>query len=59
LTRKIINPWQVFILAKQENHEGATITETIDLIKMGLAWNPDVKQNKNFIELVAHMKHKM
>jgi ABC-type nitrate/sulfonate/bicarbonate transport system ATPase subunit len=48
-----------FILAKQENHEGATITETIDLIEMGLAWNPEVKKNKNFIDLVAQMKHKM
>jgi ABC-type nitrate/sulfonate/bicarbonate transport system ATPase subunit len=48
-----------FILAKQEHHEGATITETIDLIEMGLAWNPEIKKNKDFQELVAQMKYKM
>lgn len=48
-----------FILAAKEQDKGATITETIDLIEMGLAWNPEVKRDKNFIELVAQMKNKM
>jgi ABC-type nitrate/sulfonate/bicarbonate transport system ATPase subunit len=48
-----------FILAAKEKDQGATITETIDLIEMGLAWNPEVKRDKNFIELVAQMKNKM
>lgn len=48
-----------FILANQPNKEGATITETIDLAAMGLCWNPDIKQNKDFQELVLQMKHKM
>lgn len=48
-----------FILANQEHKEGSTITETIDLIEMGFSWNPEIKKNKNFQELVAQMKYRM
>jgi ABC-type nitrate/sulfonate/bicarbonate transport system ATPase subunit len=48
-----------FILANQEHKEGATITEIIDLSKMGLCWDPEIKKNKDFQELVAQMKYKM
>ena len=48
-----------FILANQEHKEGATITETIDLIEMGLCWDRDIKKNKNFQDLVAQMKFRM
>lgn len=48
-----------FILANKENKQGATITETIDLIEMGLSWNPEIKKNKNFQDLVAQMKYRM
>ena len=48
-----------FILAKEEGLEGATITETIDLMQMGLAWEPNIKKNKNFIDLVYQMKYKI
>lgn len=48
-----------FILANQEHKEGATITETIDLIEMGFCWDRDIKKNKNFQELVAQMKYRM
>jgi ABC-type nitrate/sulfonate/bicarbonate transport system ATPase subunit len=48
-----------FILANQENKQGATITETIDMVEMGLCWDPEIKKNKNFIELVAQMKYRM
>lgn len=48
-----------FILANQENKPGATITETIDLIEMGLCWNRDIKSNKNFQDLVQQMKFRM
>lgn len=48
-----------FILANQPNKEGATITEKIDLIEMGLSWNPEIKMNKNFIDLVSQMKFRM
>lgn len=48
-----------FILANQEGKEGATITETIDMIEMGFCWNPEIKQNKDFHELVDQMKFRM
>lgn len=48
-----------FILANQEGKEGSTITETIDLIQLGFAWEPEIKKNKNFQELVLQMKFKM
>ena len=48
-----------FILANQEGHEGATITETIDLMHLGFAWNPEIKKNKDFQDLVSQMKFRM
>jgi len=48
-----------FILANENNKEGATITETIDLMEMGLSWDPEIKQNKKFLELVSQIKYKM
>ena len=48
-----------YILAKQEHKEGATITETIDLIEMGFCWEPEIRKNKNFQELVNQMKFRM
>jgi len=48
-----------FILANQENKQGSTVTETIDLIEMGFCWDPEIKKNKNFQELVAQMKYRM
>ena len=48
-----------FILANQEGHEGSTITETIDLAHLGFAWNPEIKKNKDFIDLVSQMKYRI
>ncbi|MCW3104987.1 MAG: transporter ATP-binding protein [Bacteroidetes bacterium] len=48
-----------FILANQEGKEGATITETIDLMQLGLCWDPEIKKNKAFQDLVAQMKFRM
>jgi ABC-type nitrate/sulfonate/bicarbonate transport system ATPase subunit len=48
-----------FILANQEGKSGATITETIDLVEMGFSWNPEIKKNKDFIEMVSQMKFRM
>lgn len=48
-----------FILASQNGKEGATITETLDLIEMGLAWQPEIKQNHRFQELVSQIKFKL
>jgi ABC-type nitrate/sulfonate/bicarbonate transport system ATPase subunit len=48
-----------FILANQDGKDGATITETIDITKMGFCWDPEIKRNKDFHELVSQMKYKM
>jgi ABC-type nitrate/sulfonate/bicarbonate transport system ATPase subunit len=48
-----------FILANEHGKEGATITEQIDLVESGLAWNPDIKNDRRFHELVAEMKYKI
>lgn len=48
-----------FILAKEKDKEGATITETLDLIEMNLAWNPEIRENATFQQLVAQIKHKI
>ena len=48
-----------FILANQEGKEGATITEKIDLMEMGFCWDPEIKKNKSFQDLVAQMKFRM
>jgi ABC-type nitrate/sulfonate/bicarbonate transport system ATPase subunit len=48
-----------FIVANEEGKFGATITEKIDLMQMGLAWEPDVKQNPCFHKLVAEIKLKI
>lgn len=48
-----------YILANQEGKQGATITETIDLMQMGMCWNPEIKRNHEFQELVAQLKFRM
>ena len=48
-----------YILAREEAKEGATITETLDLMKMGLAWNPEIRENEAFQQLVSQIKHKI
>jgi ABC-type nitrate/sulfonate/bicarbonate transport system ATPase subunit len=48
-----------FILANQAGEEGSTIVETIDLMAMGLAWDPEVKKNKAFHDLVDQIKYKL
>lgn len=48
-----------FILAVQDGKPGATITETIDLMQMGFTWDPEIKKNKGFQELVSQMKFRM
>jgi len=48
-----------FILAREKDKEGATITETLDLIEMGLAWNPGIREEGRFQKLVGEIKHKI
>ena len=46
-----------FVLAKEKDKEGATITQKLDLIQMGLAWDPEIRTKKPFIELVNQIKY--
>jgi ABC-type nitrate/sulfonate/bicarbonate transport system ATPase subunit len=48
-----------FVLACEKDQPGATITETIDLIELGLAWNPAIREKAEFQHLVAQIKHKI
>ena len=48
-----------FIIAKHKDHPGATITETLDLMKMGFAWDLDIKKRPAFQELVGQIKYKI
>jgi ABC-type nitrate/sulfonate/bicarbonate transport system ATPase subunit len=48
-----------FVLACEKDQPGATITETIDLIELGLAWNPAIREQAVFQHLVAQIKHKI
>jgi ABC-type nitrate/sulfonate/bicarbonate transport system ATPase subunit len=48
-----------FILAREKEKEGATITEILDLIELGFAWNPEIRENQHFQHLVSQIKHKI
>ena len=48
-----------YIIAREEGKEGATITETLDLMKLGFAWNPEIRESEPFQRLVAQIKHKI
>ncbi|HEY5749406.1 MAG TPA: ATP-binding cassette domain-containing protein [Chryseolinea sp.] len=48
-----------FILAREKDKAGATITETLDLIEMGLAWTPGIRENPQFQQVVSQIKHKI
>jgi ABC-type nitrate/sulfonate/bicarbonate transport system ATPase subunit len=48
-----------FIMANQPNKVGATITEKLDLIDKGFAWNKDIKKEAKFQDMVNDMKFKI
>ena len=48
-----------FILANEKGKEGATITEVIDLMDLGFAWNPHIKADHHFQDLVIDIKSKI
>jgi ABC-type nitrate/sulfonate/bicarbonate transport system ATPase subunit len=50
-----------FIIAKEKGKEteGATVTETLDLIEMGFAWNANIREDSKFQNLVSQIKHKI
>jgi ABC-type nitrate/sulfonate/bicarbonate transport system ATPase subunit len=47
------------ILAKEQGKDGATITEKIDLIELGLVWDKNIRANPRFQELVSQIKYKI
>ncbi len=48
-----------FILAKEEGKEGAIIKESLNLIEMGFAWDPEIIRQKEFIDFCASIKDKL
>ena len=46
----------VWVLAKEPDKEGATITHTYDLKEMGMAWEPNIRKRTDFQELVETVK---
>jgi len=47
---------EVWVLAKEPDKEGATITHTYDLKEMGMAWEPNIRKRTDFQELVETVK---
>lgn len=48
-----------FIIAREPGKEGAVITESIDLIEMGFAWDPEVIRRPEFIEFCVSIKDRI
>ena len=48
-----------FILANEHGKEGATITEKIDLMSLGLAWDPEIRAKPEFQKLITSIKNKI
>jgi ABC-type nitrate/sulfonate/bicarbonate transport system ATPase subunit len=46
----------VWVLAKEEGKEGATITKVLDLKAMGFAWDPDIRKRTEFQQFICDVK---
>lgn len=46
----------VVVLSNKDGN-GSTVIEEIDLIEMGLAWDPDIKRKPAFQDLLSHIKN--
>jgi polar amino acid transport system ATP-binding protein/sulfate transport system ATP-binding protein/NitT/TauT family transport system ATP-binding protein len=46
----------VFILGKKEGQEGSCIVRSIDLMERGLAWQPNVQEQKAFADTIREIK---
>jgi ABC-type nitrate/sulfonate/bicarbonate transport system ATPase subunit len=46
----------VWILAREKDKDGATITCNYDLKEMGMAWEPDIRHRTDFQQLVGTVK---
>ena len=47
----------VYILSSEIGKPGATFTRSFDLCKMGLAWDPEIRRKREFIDLIEDVKH--
>lgn len=48
-----------YILACEKGKEGATITEKIDIMELGLAWDTEVRKKSEFRNLISDIKNKI
>jgi len=48
-----------YIMASEYGKEGATITEKIDLMAEGMAWDPDIRNKIEFQKLIKDIKQKI
>ncbi|NSL89880.1 ABC transporter ATP-binding protein [Chitinophaga sp. Mgbs1] len=49
----------IWLLAPEEGKEGATIVQEYDLCKMGLAWQPNIREESSFQQLITEIKNKL
>ncbi|UYQ92295.1 ATP-binding cassette domain-containing protein [Chitinophaga horti] len=49
----------VWILGTEEGKPGATIVKEYDLCAMGLAWEPHIRENMAFVELLADIRRRL
>lgn len=47
----------VWLLAKEPDKEGATITKKFDLMEMGMAWDPGLRERADFLHFVKEVTH--
>jgi ABC-type nitrate/sulfonate/bicarbonate transport system ATPase subunit len=49
----------VWILGNEEGKAGATIKKEYDLCEMGLAWQPEIRTDRRFVELISEIKKQL
>jgi ABC-type nitrate/sulfonate/bicarbonate transport system ATPase subunit len=48
-----------YIIGTEEGKEGSVIKESIDLIEMGFAWNPEVMRDPEFLQFCGSIKERI
>lgn len=49
----------VWILGNEDGKSGATIKKEYDLCEMGLAWKPEIRTDRKFVELIDEIKKQL
>jgi ABC-type nitrate/sulfonate/bicarbonate transport system ATPase subunit len=47
----------VWLLSKEPDKEGATISKKFDLMDMGMAWDPGIRERTDFLQFVKQVTH--